>query len=44
LAAYLRLIVSTLGAVLNAAVEDEIIQTNPASKVGRFAKTERPAH
>ena len=40
----LRLIAGALRSVLGAAVEDELIQSNPASKVGKFAKTERPAH
>jgi integrase len=40
----LRLIVGALRSVLNAAVEDGLIENNPALKVGRFAKTERPAH
>jgi len=39
----LRLIVCALRTVLNAAVEDGLIESNPASKVGRFAKTEKPA-
>jgi len=38
----LRLIVCALRAVLNAAVEDGLLVANPATKVGRFAKTERP--
>ena len=38
----LRLIVSALRAVLNAAVEDGILASNPATKVGKFAKTDRP--
>ena len=40
----LRLIVSALRSVLNAAVEEGLIDSNPASKVGKFAKTERQAH
>src|SRR2546429_7731 len=40
----LRLIVCALRTVLNAAVEDGLLKNNPASKVGKFAKTERPAH
>ena len=40
----LRLIVGALRSVLNAAVEDGLIDNNPALKVGRFAKTERPPH
>jgi len=38
----LRLIVCALRAVLNAAVEDGFIESNPASGVGRFIKTEKP--
>ena len=40
----LRLIVCALRTVLNAAVEDGLIESNPASKVGKFAKTDKPAH
>jgi integrase len=40
----LRLIVGALRSVLNAAVEDGLIENNPALRVGRFAKTERPTH
>jgi len=39
----LRLIVCVLRAVMNAAVEDGLIELNPASKVGRFTKSEKPA-
>src|SRR5207245_1205891 len=39
----LRLIVCALRTVLNAAVEDGFIESNPASRVGRFAKSEKPA-
>jgi integrase len=39
----LRLIVCALRTVLNAAVEDGIIESNPASRVGKFAKSEKPA-
>jgi integrase len=39
----LRLIVCALRNVLNAAVEDGLIESNPASKVGKFAKSEKPA-
>jgi hypothetical protein len=39
----LRLIISALRAVINAALEDGIVDSNPASKVGKFAKTEKPA-
>src|SRR6266699_725932 len=38
----LRLIVCALRTVLNAAVEDGLIESNPASKVGKFAKSEKP--
>src|SRR5262249_18339162 len=40
----LRLIVCALRAVLNAALEDGLIDNNPASNVGKFAKTDKPAH
>src|SRR5205807_1358869 len=33
-----------LRTVLNAAVEDGLLESNPASKVGKFAKSEKPAH
>jgi hypothetical protein len=36
-----RLILTTLRAVLSAAVEDNLIGSNPASKVGKFNKRER---
>src|SRR5215469_7093911 len=39
----LRLIICALRAVLNAAVEDGLIARNPASKLGKFAKTDKPA-
>jgi integrase len=39
----LRLIVCALRTVLNAAVEDGIIESNPATRVGKFAKSEKPA-
>jgi integrase len=38
----LRLIISALRAVLNAALEDGLVDSNPASNVGKFAKTEKP--
>jgi integrase len=38
----LRLIVCALRTVLNAALEDGLIDSNPASKVGKFAKTDKP--
>jgi integrase len=37
----LRLVVCTLRAVMNAALEDGVIEVNPASKVGRFTKSEK---
>jgi len=40
----LRLIVGALRSVLNAAVEDGLLDSNPALRLGRFAKTERPPH
>ncbi len=40
----LRLIVGALRSVLSAAVEDGLIENSPALRVGRFAKTEHPAH
>ena len=36
-----RLILTTLRVVLNAAVEDKLIDNNPASKIGKFNKRER---
>src|SRR5512146_17613 len=40
----LRQMVCALRSFLNAAVEDGIVQSNPDSRIGKFAKTERPAH
>lgn len=40
----LRLISCALRSVLNAAVEDGLIDSNPAARVGKFVKTEKPAH
>ena len=40
----LRLIISALRIVLNAAVEDGLLDSNPAAKIGKFAKSEKPAH
>jgi integrase len=40
----LRLILSTLRVILNHAVEDGLIDRNPAEKLGRFTKTDRPEH
>jgi len=37
-----RLAVTTLRTILNAAREDGLIATNPADKLGRFVKTEKP--
>jgi integrase len=37
----IRLIVTSLRAVLSAALEDKLIDSNPASKVGKFNKRER---
>jgi len=39
-----RLAVTTLRTVLNAAREDGQISTNPAEKLGRLVKTEKPKH
>ncbi len=39
----LRLILGALRSVLNGAIEDGLIQANPAAKIGRFARSERPA-
>jgi integrase len=38
----IRLAVTTLRAVLNAAVEDKLIEHNPAQRLGRFVKSEKP--
>jgi integrase len=38
----LRLIICALRGVLSSAVDDGLITANPAAKVGRFAKTEKP--
>ena len=38
----LRLIVCTLRVVLNAAVEDGVVDRNPAARLGRFTKSEKP--
>jgi integrase len=40
----LRLILCTLRVILNHAVEDGVIENNPAQKLGRFTKTEKPKH
>jgi len=39
----LRLIMCALRTVLNAAVEDGFIESNPATRIGKFAKSEKPA-
>src|SRR5579862_631843 len=40
----LRLIATALRAVLSAAVEDGIIESNPAARIGRFVKSEKGTH
>jgi integrase len=40
----LRLMLCTLRVVLNHAVEDGVIEHNPAEKLGRFTKTVKPSH
>ena len=40
----LRLIISALRTVLNAAMEDGWLESNPASRVGKFAKSDKPPH
>jgi integrase len=40
----LRLIICALRAVLNAAMEDGLIESNPAVRMGRFAKSAKPTH
>jgi integrase len=40
----LRLILCTVRVILNHAVEDGIIDHNPAEKLGRFTKTDKPKH
>lgn len=40
----LRLMLCTLRVVLNHAVEDGVIDHNPAEKLGRFTKTIKPQH
>jgi hypothetical protein len=39
----LRLIICAFRIVLNAAVEDGLIDSNPTAKIGKFAKSEKPA-
>ncbi|HXM22706.1 MAG TPA: phage integrase SAM-like domain-containing protein [Terriglobales bacterium] len=38
----MRLILATLRVTLNHSVEDEIIDHNPADRLGRFTKTQKP--
>ena len=38
----LRLIVCSLRAVLSSAVEDGLLESNPAARAGRFAKSDKP--
>ncbi len=38
----LRLMLATLRVILNHAIEDHLIDRNPADKLGRFAKTDKP--
>ena len=40
----IRLAVAALRVVLSAAVEDGILVSNPAAKLGRFIETEKPEH
>src|SRR5882762_1453992 len=40
----LRLMLCTLRVILNHAVEDGVIEHNPAEKLGRFTKTVKPNH
>ncbi len=40
----LRLILCTLRVILNHAVEDGILEHNPAQKLGRFTRTDKPKH
>jgi len=40
----LRLILSTIRVILNHAVEDEVIEHNPAEKLGKFTRTTKPTH
>jgi hypothetical protein len=39
----IRLCVSTLRVVLNGAIEDGLLHSNPASKLGRFVDSEKPS-
>jgi integrase len=38
----LRLVACALRTVLNAALEEGLIESNPAARIGRFAKSEKP--
>ncbi|MGI9071699.1 MAG: tyrosine-type recombinase/integrase [Bryobacteraceae bacterium] len=38
----IRLAITTLRAVLNAAIEDKLVEHNPAQGLGRFVKSEKP--
>jgi len=40
----LRLILCTLRVILNHAVEDGVVEHNPAERLGRFTRTEKPKH
>jgi integrase len=40
----LRLVLCTLRVILNHALEDGLIEHNPAQQLGKFTKTEKPAH
>jgi site-specific recombinase XerC len=40
----LRLMLCTLRVILNHAVEDGVIEHNPAERLGRFTKTVKPTH
>jgi integrase len=39
-----RLALSTLRVILNHAIEDGVLERNPADKLGKMTKTERPKH
>ena len=40
----IRLAVASLRVILSAAVEDGLISSNPAAKLGRFVETDQPEH
>ena len=40
----IRLALTTLRTVLNAAIEDGLLDQNPARRLGRFVKSEKPKH